>query len=557
MALDDVGGVGAQGRRYALAGGGCVEAAVGHGEHAQAVGGVGVVGLHDAGAQLVGHGYDLAAHANLVRQAHDLVGGALREGDATRPVDGVLESVDGRHALAAALEGQLLHARHAALELGGVDAALLGGHDQAGLGGIAVDLVAPALLLGGVQARVAAQQAAFQQKLEVGVVHGAVRGASGLDAALGRVAHAGDLVLARGRPQVVDGHLVLGERAGLIGADDARGAEGLDGVQLLHEGVAAAHALHRHGERQGDRGQQALGDEGHHHAQREDEGLREGLVHHEQAEGEEGEPHAHGEDGDLLGEAVEVALERAADLLHVLREVRDLAELGGHADAQDDRAPVALRHARAREDQVGDLGGGEPVLGDGVGGLARGVRLAVQRGLVHLQVGARDDAGVGRDPVALREEHDVARDQVLGEHLLLPSPADHVGVGGQHLLQGLRRLAGAVLLPEAEDAVDDVDEPDGAAQLGQPRDERDGARHPQQDGHEMGEVGQEGQHGRALPGGFDQVLPVAPLALGGLLVGQAARTGPEQRERRVRRGPAYVVRKIAGFAPGRARSDLP
>ena len=70
---------------------------------------------------------------------------------------------------------------------------------------------------------------------------------------------------------MVDGHLVLGEGAGLIGADDARGAKGLDGAQLLHEGVALAHALDGHGEGQRDRGEQSLGDERHNHAKGEDE----------------------------------------------------------------------------------------------------------------------------------------------------------------------------------------------------------------------------------------------------------------------------------------------
>ena len=52
------------------------------------------------------------------------------------------------------------------LELGAVDAAFLGRDDEARLGRVAKDLPAPALGLGGGQARVAAEQAAFEQKLD-------------------------------------------------------------------------------------------------------------------------------------------------------------------------------------------------------------------------------------------------------------------------------------------------------------------------------------------------------------------------------------------------------
>ena len=348
-----------------------VERAVRHREHAQAVGGVRVVRLHDALAELLGHGLDHAVHTNMGRKPHDLVRCALRERDAARPVQRVLKGVHGRHALAAALERQLLHTGHARLELGAIDAALLRGNDEARLRGVTVNLVALALLFRLGETRVAAEQPAFEQELEVGIVHSAPTASLGFYLTLGRVPHAGDLVFARRRPQMVHGHLVLRERTGLIRADHARGAKRLHGIELLHQGVPATHALHRHSERKRHRGQQAFGNECHDHAEREDERRRERLVHHEQGQAEERDAHAHGKDRDLLREAVELTCERALRRLHVLREARDLAELRVHANAEHHGAAVALRHARTSEDEVGNLRGGKPLFEHRVRGLAR------------------------------------------------------------------------------------------------------------------------------------------------------------------------------------------
>ena len=271
VALDILGRVIAHGIGDALLRVRTVERAVRHREHAQAVGGVRVVRLHDARTELLGHRLDHAVHAHMGRKPHDLVRCALRECDAVRSVQRVLKGVHGRHTLAAALERQLLHAGHARLELGSIDAALLRGNDEARLRGIAVDLVAFALLFRLGETRVAAEQPAFEQELEVGIVHSAPTAPLGLYMALGRVPHAGDLVFACRRPQMVHGHLVLRERTGLIRADHTRGAERLHGIELLHQGVPAAHALHRHGERKRHRGQEAFGNKCHDHTEREDE----------------------------------------------------------------------------------------------------------------------------------------------------------------------------------------------------------------------------------------------------------------------------------------------
>ena len=62
---------------------------------------------------------------------------------------------------------------------------------------------------------------------------------------------------------LVDRHLVFGEGARLVRADDACGAERLHGGELAHEGVALGHAPHPTGQRDGGHDGQPLGDGRH------------------------------------------------------------------------------------------------------------------------------------------------------------------------------------------------------------------------------------------------------------------------------------------------------
>lgn len=139
---------------------------------------------------------------------------------------------------------------------------------------------------------------------------------------------------------MIHGHLVLSKRARLIGADDTRGTQRLNGAELLHQRVALAHALNRHCERKRDRRQKALGNKGNDHAQREDERRCEVVVNEQHIEQEERHAHAQCEQRYLFGEPIELTLERAFGLLHILREARDLTELGGHVDARDHARPL-------------------------------------------------------------------------------------------------------------------------------------------------------------------------------------------------------------------------
>jgi len=65
------------------------------------------------------------------------------------------------------------------------------------------------------------------------------------------------------RTDPADGHLVGGERAGLIGADDRRAAERLDRRQTAHDRVLLGHATRAERQARRDDRRQTLGDGGH------------------------------------------------------------------------------------------------------------------------------------------------------------------------------------------------------------------------------------------------------------------------------------------------------
>ena len=93
------------------------------------------------------------------------------------------------------------------------------------------------------------------------------------------------------------------------------------------------------------------------------------------------------------------------------------------------------------------------------------------------------------------------------------------------------------------------------AQLGQARDERDDARHPQQYGHEVGEVGQKRDDGRAFLAGFDQILAIALLTCRRLRGREASGADAEHGERLVDRRCSDCLDKIAGFVSGLVRTS--
>ena len=402
--------VGGDGVPEPLAGGEDAQCAVGHG----------LIGGEDLAALGVGHGLDGAVVQIGRAELENLVGRAL----------GVLDYalrrlVDGAHHLAHGVEGCLAHPGLGLLERGLAEAEAVGVVDEGALCRLADGDAALVLLRVGTQAHCGGEEL-----LVVAVV-------------------------------VDDGHLVLGEGAGLIRADDLGAAEGLDGGQAADYGVAPGHVRDAYREHHGDDRGQALGyggdgqGDGYHEAVEHDvevEPARAEYLH-----GEYDDADAEHEPGEDLGELAELDLQRGLTLLGARERVGDLAHLGLHAGGGDDHGAAAVDDGGAHVAHVlavaeGHIGAVLEV--DDVDELVDGDALAGEGGLLYLEAGAVEYAAVGGNGVARLKVDYVAHHELGAGHDAELAVAHDLAGGGGHGLQGLYGLFRLVFLIDAEHGVD-------------------------------------------------------------------------------------------------------
>ena len=140
----------------------------------------------------------------------------------------------------------------------------------------------------------------------------------------------------------------------------------------------------------------------------------------------------------------------------------DLADLGAHAGRGDDADGRAVGDRRAREHHV-ELALDARILRDELEVLEHGLALPRERALVRLEGGRLElhDAHVSRHLVAHADVDHVARHELRRRHVGHDlAVAQHPRGGRLHLLECLERVLGVVLLPDADDGVDDQDEHD-------------------------------------------------------------------------------------------------
>ncbi len=152
-------------------------------------------------------------------------------------------------------------------------------------------------------------------------------------------------------PHAGDGHLVLGEGAGLIGADDGGRTEGLDRRQAADEGMAVDHLAHAQGQADGDHGRQAFGHGGDGQADGDHEHTPSGVDEPAQpsqiGEDQSDRPPAQPNPGSCP--ARPGALQGSGFLLDGLKHLGDQADLGVHAGADHHAAAAAVIDQRAHE----------------------------------------------------------------------------------------------------------------------------------------------------------------------------------------------------------------
>ena len=430
--------------------------------------------------QPLGHGEDLPPPDGAERHvgAVDPLGHAAGQHRLGGPLrlehpTSVGELHDHAHPLAVGVEGDLEHDR--LRRLVPRDAPLERRHHERALGGISHHLPGGSGAAGPHLGVVAAGRD-LEQPREVGLRGDArgcgvrrVRGRVDPDELpLGRIARAGHVPAATGRHHLPNGHLVAGQRAGLVRADHRDAAQGLDARQPAHQRVPGHHPLQADRQDHRNHGRQPLGDRRHRQADRPQEHLRERAVGPHRPEPAmlpdlEPKNHRHNRQGDDDQDPAEFrqsSLQRGGLGRGGLEQAGDPAQFALHPGGHDHRRRVAGGHDGSGVDHR------RPVAEGGVGrhGRRRGLlhrhALAGERGLLEPQRKRLHEPGVGRHGIARLEFDPIAGHDLASGNRACVAVADHLRQRcGQPLERGQRRL-GPLLLKQADHAVDQHDRHD-------------------------------------------------------------------------------------------------
>ena len=244
---------------------------------------------------------------------------------------------------------------------------------------------------------------------------------------------------------------VLGQSAGLVGADDRRLPGSFDRRHPAHDRAARRHVpgSERKGDR--DRRRQAFRDRCNRHRNADEKRFlsRRPLGPENPAE-ENGDRASH--DGHRARERAETELERRrqpADALHQPGQASDLAARSGR---RHQRCGMSARGSRAREDHRLALRR-RSIRRYRLDALRDRHGFAGQHRLVDLEAADLDEPGIGGDPVPRVHEEQVAGNDLRGGDLRLVPPSDHRRGASDTVAESEHGALRSGLLHEAEDPV--------------------------------------------------------------------------------------------------------
>ena len=206
---------------------------------------------------------------------------------------------------------------------------------------------------------------------------------------------------------------VLGEGAGLIGADNLDRTQALYRFQLLDDGILTGHLLSAHGQHDGDDGAEGLGDGGNRQGHSKHEGVQNRHVAAEDGQEEDTGTDDHDDHGQLAGEVVQILLQGSFALLGLVHQGGDAAQLGVHAGGGDHHDGTAVGDQRAGEDHVLLVAQGNLLAFNGLVGLFYRFTLAGEGALVYLKRPAVQQTAVGHHKVAGLQLDDVTGDDLI------------------------------------------------------------------------------------------------------------------------------------------------
>jgi len=165
-------------------------------------------------------------------------------------------------------------------------------------------------------------------------------------------------------------------------------------------------------------------------------------------------------------------MQRARRPLLRLRQAGDASKAGPGSGGHHGGGGLPFHDEAAGMNDLARAGvGGHALTGEG--------RRVERERVHHLQ------SQIGRDAIALTQEHRVASDDVGGRDLRLHAVPQDGHAPRQQVPQALSRMLGALLLHEREHAVQHHDDEHRDAELGHPGDEGKAPGHPEQQGEEV------------------------------------------------------------------------
>ena len=253
-------------------------------------------------------------------------------------------------------------------------------------------------------------------------------------------------------------HLILGQGACLIGADDLGAAQRLHGGEPTDHGMALTHIGHADAQHHRHHGGQTLRDGGHGQRHGDHERFQNGgegvVAHHHQIKDEDEHADAQHQLAERLAQLGQLPLERRLLLLGLGQHMGDLAHLRIHAGGGDDRLAPAVDHGAAHVAHIFPVAQRHIAAGEQLHRLGDGYALAGEGGLLDLQGGALQQPPVGGNGVAGLQHHHVAGHQLTAFHHDLMSAAQHLAFGGGHGLEGFDGGLGLALLYHAQNGVE-------------------------------------------------------------------------------------------------------
>jgi hypothetical protein len=246
---------------------------------------------------------------------------------------------------------------------------------------------------------------------------------------------------------------LLGQRAGLVRADDGDRTEGLDRRQSPDDGVLARHDARADGQHDGDDRRQTLGDRRHRQADDGEEDLQHGHVVYQIAVQESEQSDHQDETGDLAGELVEPARERRRQGARSPDDQPDASDLGRLSGADDKALRLAKtdhcsgkRHAQAVTDRC--------VVRHRLRALLHGYRFAGQAASLIRRFFTRSRRRSAGTRVAGFEKDDIPGNQQRGIDFVPLAVAQDGSATGQHRAHRFQRLFGLAFLNETDNRVD-------------------------------------------------------------------------------------------------------